>query len=115
LSPYGLKWGRKEVTNDMPTWGELGNYTFDEIEQLHLTFGELENLSDKDLMKLAQEKLERFKKVADLSDPKNKYLVELSQMIIAGIIVNQASKAIDTVNLSDMLKALIKLINQFLR
>ena len=44
----------------MATYGALSHFTYSELEEAHLTYGEIEALSDENFVKLMQVKLNRF-------------------------------------------------------
>lgn len=49
----------------MATWGELSNFTWDELADMELTWGEIESLSFEQLLERAERYLPRFKSLPD--------------------------------------------------
>ena len=45
----------------MATYGALSHFTYGELEEAHLTYGEIKALSDENFIKLMEVKLNRFR------------------------------------------------------
>lgn len=49
----------------MATYGELKNFTYGELKQMQLTYGDLNRLSIDELIEVAKKKIDRFKILPD--------------------------------------------------
>jgi len=85
------------------TYGELSNFTWGELREMRLTFGDLEKLDYADLLSLAQKKLERFKQSPQEKQALWEPAMPMVEAIIAGTASNLLSDAIQNIDWKSLL------------
>ncbi|MEG1152311.1 MAG: hypothetical protein RSD67_05515 [Oscillospiraceae bacterium] len=82
----------------MATYNDLSNFTYDEIEQMELTYSQLSSLSLDELIKIANEKLENVN-LTDEKSNKNFALLKpfFSQLLfcLTKDVIHDAIKSVD--------------------
>ena len=77
----------------MATWGDISGYTWGELLDSKLTWGEIESLSPEHLLQIVQAKLKRFQAQNESSVP-NRELTEQEKEYISKIVAEAQRNSI---------------------
>ena len=77
----------------MATWGDISGYTWGELLDSKLTWGEIESLSPEHLLQIVQAKLERFQ-AQNESSVSNRELTEQEKEYISKIVAEAQRNSI---------------------
>lgn len=88
----------------MATWGEVSKFKHGELEKMHLTWGDLQQMSFDELMKLAQLRLDQFQPKTE----KEHILKSTFQMLLVKIASEIALSIAKEVDWLDVLRGIVQ-------
>ena len=95
----------------MATYGALSHFTYGELEEAHLTYGEIKALSDENFIKLMQVKLNRFSPQTPEQAKAKDILIRLAKNLALALTCD-ALKFTAKTALSELWKAVLSLTQQ---
>ena len=96
----------------MATWGEASNFTWSELADMGLTWGDLREVSFPELLSIAHKKLDRFKTLPPEKQGRMMDMVPLLETILAGVAANLISDMVLSADWKKLLMEAIKLLNR---
>ena len=96
----------------MATWEELKQFKYGELQDMQLTYDDLRVKTIDELLSIAQEKLDRFKKLPPEKQGTLSKAVPLMETVIATVFANLLTDAVRAVDWKELILQIIELLQQ---